>query len=682
MEPERLLFDGLDLNDIANQGTYPRLELETFDPGIPPKRPDWIEGADSDGAALLRDPRFAVRKPTLTLRVRTDPQAVSRRDQAQQMISQLVAKCQKASSTPGGVTQVWTPAGATESYTMIVLDAELTEVPVTVESGYFVFEPTVSVTQTCEPALLGAEATIGAVSTVTVPVATIEAANVPGDVAANARLVVTDTASVSRSYVEWGAEQFGYTPASPSQLVLDSDQLITTGYSGTQATVAGGYDPDALTSTVISSTVLKAPQAICGTGAQTHIGTFRVRLRWRTGAAGADVFFRLQWRAGDGPYAANTAVRARSTVPDEFREIDLGLVTNPVTFAGAAAWDAQVDAWTTAGAAQNVSVDYLLLIPTEAGYGKARAPVVFERPTTLSTSDDFGFTGSLTGRVATVGGTWTGAGDADDFVGGGTTTDLSVLRTAASDVNENTGRYATLGTSSYAAGLVQVDVSFDVGPYAGKLGVLLRYTDTLNWVMATIDTLAASTVTVRKNVAGTVSVLGSTRLPGLRGYPAFYSIRLQVDTVGLWAVWVWPTGGPAGAPVGTGQDSQLATGGPLASGRPGMYDVNAQAVAVTRRYDSFYSAPLGDTNAVIFAGRALEFRYDDTIRQSADGATWGRPTEYRGARFMLRPAGDAGRTTRVVVRAHRNDLDAAPASPVADSLDVSLAYEPRFLWPR
>jgi hypothetical protein len=54
---------------------------------------------------------------------------------------------------------------------------------------------------------------------------------VTGDVPALGRLIVTDTATQSRRHVEWGLEG-PLTYNSATSLLVDSDNMVTTGFAG------------------------------------------------------------------------------------------------------------------------------------------------------------------------------------------------------------------------------------------------------------------------------------------------------------------------------------------------------------------------------------------------------------------------------------------------------------------
>lgn len=200
---------------------------------------------------------------------------------------------------------------------------------------------------------------------------------------------------------------------------------------------------------------------------------------------------------------------------------------------------------------------------------------------------------SLIGRPASAGGIWAvdggGGGDTHPFVG---YVGTAIARTAVSDISIHAGRWAVLGsvpTHEYTNVLVQADVSYPGAYGAVKSGVVARYTDTNNHIMATLDALSpVSKLSVMKETtADSVVTLGTSEEYSLNS-GALYTMRLQINTAGQWALWFWPTGDPVpSAPVLFGQHDDLSSTGSLATGRVGLYDVNATATAITRIYDEF-----------------------------------------------------------------------------------------------
>jgi hypothetical protein len=99
---------------------------------------------------------------------------------------------------------------------------------------------------------------------------------------------------------------------------------------------------------------------------------------------------------------------------------------------------------------------------------------------------------------------------------------------------------------------------------------------------------------------------------------------------------------------------------------------------ISRSYDGFIVAIPATEPIVLYSGRKLEIRHDSTERESSAGGTWGRPQSYRGSRFKVGPAGSENRTTRTVVLAHRNNLDAGGEwEPLTDQLTLEATFSPR-----
>ena len=251
----------------------------------PPSRPEWISAADSEGAALVRQPLHENRKITMKLRI--TPQASM--NAALDQLGAIQDKIRKASATVDGIALVWTPANSTRSVTFDVLAGQIQEMPITLSDdgwSWFKQRPIFTIELTAKPYWRGVEVLTSTASSST-PFTTIEVANVPGDVPALGRLIVTDTASQNRRHIEWGLENQYYN--SGLSLLIDSDNMVTSGFSGAQATVTGAYDPNATGNNAITiSAVSGEVAAVCGTGNQSHIGVYRVKARVQGPTAGSE----------------------------------------------------------------------------------------------------------------------------------------------------------------------------------------------------------------------------------------------------------------------------------------------------------------------------------------------------------------------------------------------------------
>jgi len=124
-------------------------------------------------------------------------------------------------------------------------------------------------------------------------------------------------------------------------------------------------------------------------------------------------------------------------------------------------------------------------------------------------------------------------------------------------------------------------------------GVVMRHSTSSKFVSATLDSYQGSTRTNYITFSRVAPVAGGTgiQVPApsdlQAGISVFYTIRLQVAASGEWQIWFWETGGsPLSAPYMTGQDSTLATGGELDTGKVGLIDWN-DGSTTSRLYDSF-----------------------------------------------------------------------------------------------
>lgn len=500
---------------------------------------------------------------------------------------------------------------------------------------------------------------------------------VPGDVPALATLIVTDSAGQARRYVEWGLEgPLTYNPA--TSLLLDSDSLVVSGFAGALATVTGSYDPNGAGNNAITATTYTTPAAVCGTGDQAHVGVFRIKARVTTASG---MMVRFAWRAGDGSMSTNPWTEVG--LPSQWVELDLGTITVPVTSSGTQRWTGQIEAYHPTVSGGALSVDYLQMIPTSDGYGVARAGSVAPAGV-IALADLFAQTaGALSGKTMDLGGTWATSGGATDFqvTGSG-----SVTRSIGSETIW-AGRFAIAGSSTFTDVRAHIEASgfgdFSTGTATSQdreiHGLVLRYVDSSNWLMVTqgiTNTAGFGGFRVVKNIAGTKTVIatGSTGTPSALTGGLSVSIEASIGANGTFTATVTGSNSPSGAftYTATGQDAALATGGTLATGKVGFYSDRQDSGADTYRFDNFIVSAIPAIPPVIYSGRSMHIRHDDVFRQDSTGALTGRPDSYRGSRFLL-PVG----TSRVFVKARRNDVESAADDNVTDSTTIQIVWTPR-----
>lgn len=651
---EGWVFAGTDWNDGTN------FDLEEFDPGIAPKRIRWISGADSDGALSPEEAHYE--NAEMTVRVRVVAQSTM--DLALAKIGTLVEALQEAEKQPLGSAGVWTPATSTKSLTAYVLAGEVTGLPIDLnDSGWFVKSPIITMKLTRRPFLYGAEVTSAATVTNTEPLQVLTIPSVAGDVAAEGRLVITDAATQSRRHVEWGLEQRYYNAA--TSLILDSDSMVTTGFSGTGTTRAGAYDPGAAGNSVIRGTLTTTPVAVCGTGNLSHVGTFRVKARvYASNPTYSNTFIRLSWKEGDGPLRANDYTQP--CVGANWAEVDLGTIAIPEKALGTQRWTGQIESYTAGPAvADTLDVDVLYLIPTES-YGKARTTITLPTSTTFSARDEFNQTaGNLNAKALPVGGTWTTSGDATDLAV--ETTGKTAQRSTTVDTN---GRTALATTASLTDVVASVDFTWSALPASGLSSTVLTRDGHVWAAVGTSGSVTYLSLVLDGTVLATKSVMVTA---GVR-----YTLTVMALSSGIAAGFLGRAGSGAADYTLTASDPQLATGGLRAAGTGHSFkDVNTSATAVTRNYDNF-AVWVPATDAVVFSGRAAEFRHDSAIRQDSTGTYYGNVATYRGDRFYVPADGSANRTTRIAAKARRNDIELATDDQIADSTTVTVHLTPRY----
>jgi len=378
----------------------------------------------------------------------------------------------------------------------------------------------------------------------------------------------------------------------------------------------------------------------------------------------------LAWRVGDAQYNRNTWAVSPLDSNGGWTELDLGTITVPPVLAGAQQWDGRIEAMASTGTV-TVDVDYVSLIPTTDGYGRARGTFTYTAPA-VTGYDDFESLASgtvLNGRSATTGGTWATSGATTDFAGVIVSSNHLVQRSTNADSGN---RYAILGSTSYTNTAVRVGTSVSASPSTGDIqrGAVARWVDSSNYLSFAYWNSSVGSCTARLTitVGGTATEQQAT-LPPLGNVV----LRLIAYASGLAIGQVLNEYGSLLAQIQV-YSSQLATGGTLATGKPGFFDRSTAGGSIVRYYDPFSSGtPTGDPS-VLFSGQSMEIRHDDVIREDSGGTFYGQVRPYRGTRFYVPPG-----IGRWALAARRADRDVAPATNVTDATNVQFGITPQYL---
>jgi hypothetical protein len=665
--PEQFVLDGLAIND----GIAWELRNEEIDFTPPKLRPEWIGSADSEFQDLVRAPLHENR--VIVLPLQTGASARTSKSAAYAQIGALQDKLTKAARTRGGIPMTWTPRDLNLTVTFDVLSGEISELPLDWFQSVKNFAR-LSITLTCKPYWRGIEVDAGTATSST-PFVTKEVTYLNGEVSALGRLIITDTATQPRRHAEWGLEgPDTYDPA--TSLMVDSDDVTILG--GTQTVTSGGYDPNATGNNSITITPPSTGiTALCSLPNLAHVGVFKVRGRfWRNGNFGPQV--RLAWQTGSGPLAHNSWVTLPNTAG--WSDIDLGTITIPRATSGSQRWTGRIEMQNIDTFVSGVAVfDYLILEPQSDGWGQARAVTSIQSGVTVSFDDLTGTTAgaALNTRTPPLGaGTWATSGAGTDFAFYDT-----VLAVASEGVSRSTTtdagafRFGILGSTVLTDQTVSADVEF-TGTIVNaiKQCVIARWTDASNYVRGEVQMNPGGTMTgsIIKRVAGVETTLAT--LSGIpSGAATVLNVALTVYASGHCSLRGYVPAFGYSITLDGGIDSALATGGALASGKGGIADMGSVDVLI-RYYDNVVFAIAPEEPIVIYSSQSIEVRHDGVEREDAAGVYPGPPPSYRGSRFLL-PVG----TSRVMVKARRNDNEVAADTQVTDATQVQVLYTPRGL---
>lgn len=668
VEFESWILDGLALNDDT-------FTLESINDPVPAKIAEWIKGADSNGAILSRPPLHE--NKVIEMRIRVVPQAS--KDAALAYIANVLDKLQECEQNENGLALVWSPANSTaDAITFRCLLGEITDLPKDLaDSGWLLGNtPMFTIRLTCLPFGEGVEYSAGTV-TDTNPMQTLTITDVPGDVPALGRLVVTDAATQSRRWVCWGIESRWLNDS--LALTLDSAGLPIGFFAAVAGTRSGAYNPFADPFNVVTATLRTQPQPICGLGNLSHVGAFRPHLRFYASATTMAV--RLTWQALDGPLQS---LSYRVPVTVGWNLVDLGLVSIPTAPFGTQRWTGQIEAYSTATGGETLDIDILQLVPAEK-FGRASSPYAYTAGV-LTSYDDF--TGETAGTAlgtmsAPSSGTpaWATSGVATDFLAtDGPGLEESVSRSTT--VDASAVRRGILGSLTYTDVEVGVRFQWSALDDSVESHVLARYVDSSNYLSLyawSDQALDGSTVTrlwMDVVVANVVVDQAAVDIPV--SALSWYKLRVIAYASGR-AIGTLSSDGGAVLQQLDVMSTALATGGALAGGKPGLADMG-QGAAVTRYYNGFYRAIPAAEPTACYSGQSIEFRHDGTFRDDATGTYAGSPPQYIGpSGFFVPPAGDADRASRIAVIARRNNIETLPDNNIADSTTAQLLVTPRFL---
>lgn len=414
----------------------------------------------------------------------------------------------------------------------------------------------------------------------------------------------------------------------------------------------------------------------------THTGTRRLGARVHVPQFVDFPELRAVYGVGDLGEPAENLPIACPGGGENFYLVDLGTLRLDAGPLGLHRFAGQIQGRGVSGG-ETVSIDGLELWPADEHLASVTVPVRWlEGIVDYVARDELNQSaGAVDGKTLAVGGAYQRAGDATDYTVDDTNHVL--VRSAVSD----SGAHAGLGGGCYAlaGSTVLTDIACRVDFKTSSVergislaqGLALRYGGTSDALLLEVypDWHDGSRVALN-GWTGSASDLGSTLLPPIAAN-AWYTLGALLLADGHYAIWLAPKGDLAyRSPIMLGRNPALATGGTLDSGRAGIYDCFVGADATTRTYDNF-AMWVPQTDAAVFAGRAIEMATDGAYREARDGVSAGIVTPF-GNRPRLPQSGPDGRPVEVIAAVSQGDLDRSPDFSLAEPT-LELSYRPCWL---
>jgi hypothetical protein len=539
-------------------------------------------------------------------------------------------------------------------------------------------EPGVVLTLDCVPDFYGPEVTLTDRTETTLPALRFVETDIGGDYPARCRFQVDeDQAGATQRSLYWAFRSRNYSSATAAAVSIDTNDLTpldaATKTSGRIQHLALGSDWTPVVSGVRST----------GPTYPTHVGSYRVFARCRS-SDGSAVQARLVWGTGDlvAPVENSPAQLFATPLTTDFAILDLGEVHIDTPPIGTHRWDYQIQAKGDVGA-EDIYVDWVWFFCIDESAGiVSRSSAAASYTNTVS--DSFNQTaGNLSVKAADSGQNWDGFGDADDWTID-TANDFA-QRTAVSDADTATGRFVLLDSPTAAINVsARATFSFTNGTSGGsRLGVVVRWTDISNYLLVYLNPDNRS-LWLEKRVAGVTTQVASKTgvLKGSGSLPEVdfgHRIYVEVDADGNYGCSYSYTGLGKTAQF-SGNDSVLATGGALASGKVGMYDANSTATANTRKADAFIADHGGQAaDAVMYAGQSCILSTEGAFREDIGGVAWSRCGKVLGNLPRL-PTTTDGRSVEVLMKASRSALDEEIPDSATDDISAQGFYRPSYMF--
>ena len=511
--------------------------------------------------------------------------------------------------------------------------------------------------------------------------------DVDGDLSARSRLILKNLSAIDMHGLLWGVRSRNYSADATARLVYEAEALtpVAPAAIAANANASGGSEVKIPSLSNNWTPVLSTDLA--GVGSLTHIGTYRVWARVRTevdaaylALAGTTPRVRLVWDVGDLIQPVEN-VPIRLPLDADFFLADLGEIRIDRAPIGNHRWQGMIQAQE---GYKPFAVDKIWFQPLDEAAGRlSMSPLATVGLTGYVARDPLNTDRTpveVTGSPLPVGGAWTFShGDTDDFLWDGAN-----FRVKRSTISDTAPRFLYASGPTLTATAVQIDFGSEgaSGVGASQQFLMFRRVDANNYGYAAVGFHEDSNVGARVYLG---AVVGGAPVPlGVAFLPYFasgmLSLRVAVTPIGYIFAWVFPQNSalPPDPMVMRYDPTRFATGQVLASGKVGFGDVNTTATPSNRYFNNFL-AWTPDDDAVIFAGKSAELRFDGMYREGPTGAHYSPMSTVLGDLLRLPPSGLEQRTTEIFLKPSFGDLDKASDSQLL-RLEAQMKYRPSYLF--
>jgi hypothetical protein len=507
--------------------------------------------------------------------------------------------------------------------------------------AYRGFDVDAVLTLECLPDFYGDEITLDSASAAGVYSGVLKStavnASILGNYPARCRIVVTDTSGNDQLGLFWGVRSRFYDSASTAGLFYEAEAmtLLNAGTTVASAGASGGTFVR-LSSPPTAAWIPMLSTDLTSGGALTHQGTYRA---WaRVTSPNGDTRVRLLWGVGT---LAVPVTNDAAVVPGDSQWYlkDLGTVRLDAPPVGGNQWHGVVQTYTTASGTLP-GVDCIYFQPLDESAGKLAYTNV-PPPSSVSQS-------AISGT------------NANDASTGTTAWSIGAL-----------GGYdgIVLGASAISQYLKCTNFGFAIPAGATVLGVQVAF--------SRFDTTGAPHGPLVKDnqvqlvKAGTVQA--GANHAGAAIWPPTITGTVYGGPTDLWGVALTPTdvnnSGFGFALSATNSSGSFTAGG----------NVYTSSITIT----VYYTLAAGFTvasDAVVYASKTTELRYDGMYRQASGGTIYGPVSQVTGDLPRLPPSGLESQPVQALVKPSHGDLDTLPDINRADGFNAQVKYRPSYLY--